>query len=401
MQTTTAIRKILFLKKRIRAIQGGSAAGKTIGIVCDLIDQAQRDKKPALTSIVSESFPHLKRGAMRDFQNIMEQQGYFNPQRWNKTDFIYTFETGSKIEFFSADMSDKVRGPRRQRLFINEVNNISFETFEQLEIRTEELIYLDWNPVSEFWFYDKVKMRPDVDFLVLTYKDNEGLSKSIVDSIEQRKNRKGWWQVFGLGQLGEVEGKIYFGWQIIDEIPHEARLERYGLDFGYTNDETAIAAVYYYNGGWIFDEVVYKKGMSNKDIADTLKTIPEKLTIADSAEPKSIDEIRSYGLNVQPAFKGKDSVRVGIQLIQDQPISITKRSVSGIKEYRNSFWAMDKDGNMISPNIPEKEGHFLAAARYAMSTLCRPKPVENYWDKIWSVELSGINSCKRPFNKGR
>lgn len=401
MQVTTAIKRIVNLNKRIRAVQGGSAAGKTIGIICDLIDRAQRDKAPTLTSIVSESFPHLKRGAMRDFQNIMEQQGYWNPSYWNKTDFIYTFETGSKIEFFSADMSDKVRGPRRQRLFINEANNVPFETFEQLEIRTEEFIYLDWNPVSEFWFYDKVKTRPDTEHLILTYKDNEGLPQTVIDSIELRKNRKGWWQVYGLGQLGEVEGKIYFNWKIIDEIPHEARLERYGLDFGYTNDPTAIVAVYYYDGGWIFDERVYKKGMSNKDIADTLKNMEEKLTIADSAEPKSIDEIRGYGLNIQPALKGRDSVRSGIQLIQDQPISITKQSVNMIKEYRSYLWAVDRDGNTISPNVPEKGNeHTMDAARYAMSTLCRPKPELNYWDKIWENELNNLPT-KKQFNKGR
>ncbi len=401
MKITTAIRKIVLLNKRIRAIQGGSAAGKTIGIVCNLIDLAGRDKVPTLTSIVSESFPHLKRGAMRDFQKIMEDRGYWNPSRWNKTDFIYTFETGSKIEFFSADMSDKVRGPRRQRLFINEANNVPFETFEQLEIRTEEFIYLDWNPVSEFWFYDKVKTRPDCEHLILTYKDNEGLPQTVIDSIELRKNRKGWWQVYGLGQLGEVEGKIYFNWKIIDDLPHEARLERYGLDFGYTNDPTAIVAVYYYDGGWIFDERVYKKGMSNKDIADTLKNMPEKLVIADSAEPKSIDEIRSYGLNIQPTQKGRDSVRTGIQLIQDQPISITRQSVNMIKEYRNYLWAVDRDGNMISPNVPEKgSDHAMDAARYAMSTLCRPKPELNYWDKIWEKELSGTSN-KKYINKGR
>ncbi len=326
---TSAVKKISKLTKRIRCIPGGTAAGKTIGIIEILIDLAQRDKSPTLTSIVSESFPHLKRGAIRDFLNIMETQKYFVPDRWNKTDYIYTFETGSKIEFFSADQPGKVRGPRRQRLFINEANNTPFETFEQLEVRTENVIFLDWNPSSEFWYYLELKgKREDLDELTLTYLDNEALPKSIIDSIESRKYRKDWWKVYGLGQLGELEGRIYTNWKIIDEIPHEARFERYGLDFGYTNAFTAIVAVYYYNGGWILDEKVYRKGMSNKEIADTLKAMPEKLVIADNAEPKSIDEIRSYGLNIQPAEKGKDSVRSGIQLMQDQPISITKQSVN-------------------------------------------------------------------------
>lgn len=363
---TTAVRKIATLEKRIRAIQGGTSAGKTIGVIEILIDQAQTDSTPTLTSIVSESFPHLKRGAMRDFLNIMEEQGYFKPELWNKTDYTYTLETGSKIEFFSADQPGKVRGPRRDRLFINEANNIPFETFEQLEVRTKEAIWLDWNPVNEFWFYDKVANRDDVEHIILTYKDNEGLAPEIVKSIEQRKERKDWWQVYGLGLLGEVEGKIYKGWEIIDEIPHQARLEKYGLDFGYTNDPTAIVAIYYYNGGYILDEVAYLKGLSNKQIADTLLTRIPALVIADSAEPKSIDEIRGYGINIQPADKGKDSVRNGIQYVQDQKISVTKRSLNVIKEYRNYLWQVDKDGKIL--NEPEHTfSHSMDAIRYGMN----------------------------------
>src|SRR3990167_790101 len=255
---TTSTKKITNLKKRIRAIQGGTSASKTVSIILYLIDRAQSDDEPKLTSIVSESFPHLKRGAMRDFLLIMETHNYFVPDRWNKSDFIYTFETGSKIEFFSADQPSKVRGPRRDRLFINEVNNIPFETFEQLEVRTNDFVFLDWNPVTEFWFYyDVLGKRNDVEHIKLTYLDNEGLSESIIKSIEQRKNRKGWWQVYGLGELGEVEGKIYKDWQIIDEIPHQARLERYGLDFGYSNDPSSLVAIYYYNGGYILDEILF------------------------------------------------------------------------------------------------------------------------------------------------
>src|SRR3990167_6865797 len=269
-EITLAIHKIAKLQKRIRAVQGGTSAGKTLGIVSVLVDLAQQDESPTITSIVSESFPHLKRGVMLDFLSVMQQQGYFKDKRWNKTDYTYTFETGSKIEFFSVDQPGKVRGPRRDRLFINEANNVPYETFDQLEVRTKEFIFLDWNPVSEYWFYDKVEKRPDCEKLILTYKDNEALDKRIIDSIEQRKERKGWWQVYGLGELGEVEGKIYKDWQIIDEVHHNARLERYGLDFGYSNDPTAIVAIYYYDGGYVFDEIVFQKGISNKQIADVL-----------------------------------------------------------------------------------------------------------------------------------
>lgn len=170
----------------------------------------------------------------------MTAHNYWKAKNWNATDSTYTFETGSKIEFFSVDNPDKLRGARRDRLFMNEANNWPFDAFEQLEVRTKDYVFLDWNPTNEFWFYTDVKPhRDDIDHIILTYKDNEALPQEIIDAIEKRKVRQSWWQVYGLGQLGEVEGRIYTGWAIIDELPHEARLERYGLDFGYTNDPTA------------------------------------------------------------------------------------------------------------------------------------------------------------------
>lgn len=371
---TTATKKIAALKKRIRAVQGGTSASKTISILLYLIHRAQSDEKPTLTSVVSESFPHLKRGAIKDFLDILKSHEYYKDSNWNKTDYVYSFETGSRIEFFSADQPGKVRGPRRDRLFINEVNNVPFETFEQLEVRTKDFVFLDWNPVSEFFFYtDVIGKRNDVEHITLTYQDNEALDPAIVASIEQRKERKGWWQVYGLGQLGEVEGKIYRDWQIIDDVPRNAHLEGYGLDFGYTNDPSTIVAVYRYDGGFIWDEITYQKGLSNKLLADILNNQVPKITIADSAEPKSIDEIKSYGVNILGAEKGPDSVRNGIQLIQDQKISVTKKSINIIREYRNFLWTVDRDGKVL--NEPEHMySHSMDAGRYLMSfILKKPK----------------------------
>lgn len=368
-QITQALKKIHNLKKRLRGIPGGTSAGKTIGCLQYLIMRAQTDTTPTLTSVVSESFPHLRRGAMRDWEKIMKEHQYFNEKNWDKTNSVYTYETGSKIEFFSVDQSEKVRGARRERLLINEANNISFQAFEELEVRTKEFVLLDWNPTNEFWWYTEViGKRTDAEQLILTYLDNEGLSKEIVDSIEQRKNRKGWWQVYGLGQLGEVEGKIYKDWQIIDEVPHEARFEGTGVDFGYSNDPTSVVGVYSYNGGFILDEIAYQKGLSNKQIADIQLGLdePQKLAVADSSEPKSIDEIKSYGVNIIGATKGQGSVNQGIQFVQDQKISVTKRSVNIIREYRNYMWKTDKEGKII--NEPEHQfSHSMDAIRYRLS----------------------------------
>lgn len=367
-QATKAVHKIAEMKKRLRIVQGGSSAGKTIAILLILIDIAQ-STKGKLISVVSETLPHLKRGAIRDFINIMEAHGYYKDDLWSKTEFTYTFETGTKIEFFSADSADKVRGPRRDILFINECNNVSYETYTQLAIRTNETIFLDYNPVQAFWVHEELIPTVSHDFLVLTYKDNEALPQTIVQEIESRRNNAQFWRVYGEGQLGEAEGRIFTGWQIIDSVPHEARLERFGLDFGYTNDPSAIVAIYYYNGSYILDELAYTKGLSNKQIADVILNQPRKaLTIADSAEPKSIDEIRSFGVNILPCVKGAGSVQYRIQLAQNEQISITKRSTNLIKEYRNYLFLKDREGTIT--NEPDHLwSHGMDAFMYALASL--------------------------------
>jgi phage terminase large subunit len=369
---TTALKKILKLLKRLKIIQGGSSAGKTIAILLALIDIAQTQNNQII-SVVSESMPHLKRAAMRDFLKILATHKYYNENNWNATDSIYTFpETGSIIEFFPATDSDKVHGPRRDYLFINECNNVPYEVYTQLALRTNKDIYLDYNPVMEFWVHDEIMANPDAifDFIILTYLDNEGLPDTIISEIEALKRNEMLWRVYGLGILGELQGQIYKDWRIIHEIPHEARLERIGVDFGYTNDPTAIIALYYYNGGYILDELAYQKQMSNKMIADVLKTMPPVVISADAAEPKSIDELKGYDLSVVPSAKGKGSINHGIQLVQQQRISMTERSINLIKEYRNYSWATDALGKVLKPARPvDVFNHGLDAVRYAFSTL--------------------------------
>lgn len=371
-QNTTATKKIFQLKKRIRAVAGGTSASKTISILVWCIDYAQSVKNE-LISVVSESYPHLEKGAMLDFENIMKAHGYWKDELWNKTKHVYTFETGTKLEFFSVDTYGKAHGPRRDVLFVNECNNLEFKIVDQLITRTRKIVWLDWNPSSEFWFYTEMQPnRNDIDFITLTYKDNEALDETMVTEIEGHKYNKMWWQVYGLGQLGDVEGRIYTGWNIIDEIPHEARLERYWLDFGYSNDPTSLGGVYRYNGGFVVDEITYQKRLLNSQIAGILNNLPKVLTVADSAEPKSIDEIKSYGVMILPAEKGKDSVNNGIQIIQDQRISITRRSVNTLKEYRNYMWETDKDGKIL--NVPIGIwNHSMDGIRYAITSLCRPQ----------------------------
>lgn len=362
---TTATQKIKQLNKRVRLVPGGTSASKTVSILLYLIALAQTDTRPTLTSVVSESFPHLKRGAMRDYINILQEHGYFKDSRWNKTDATYNFETGSVMEFFSADQSAKVRGPRRDRLFANEVNNMRRETWVQLLIRTRQFAIADWNPTSDFWIYEDYGINeaqmttttPDSEVCILTYKDNEALEPAIVQEIESRRDNKAWWLPYGEGKRGAVEGKIYKDWDIIDSIPHQARLVSRGLDFGFSHDPAVLVDIYLYNGGYIVDEQFYRLGMKNNDIANYINNLPEPQTLvtADAAEPKSIDELRMHGVGVIGSIKGQGAVHRRIDYVQQQKVSMTKRSINIIKSYRNYMWKTDKEGNIL--NEPD---HYLS-----------------------------------------
>ena len=371
-QDTTSTKKIFSLKKRIRAVSGGTSASKTISIIVWLIDYAQTSKEEILT-VVAESYPHLNLGAMRDFKSVMISHGYWEDKRWNESSHTYTFPGKTILEFISFDKFGKAHGPRRDILFINEANNIPYHIADQLITRTRKIVWMDWNPSEEFWFYTNIQgKRDDVDFITLTYKDNEALDDVTIKEIESHKDNVQWWQVYGLGQLGEVQGRIYTGWQIVDSIPHEARLVRRGMDFGYSVDPTVIIDCYEYNGGFILDEICYQKGLSNKSIADLLLAKNGSiLTIADSAEPKSIDEIRNYGVNIIGATKGPGSVYQGIQYVQAQKISVTATSVKTIKAYRNYMNRLDKRTGLFL-NEPDDSIHEwsnpMDAIRYSFSS---------------------------------
>lgn len=333
-----------------------------------MIQLAQTDETPTITSVVTDTFPNIRTGARRDFLNIMQGQGYFQEKAWNKTDSTYTFPNGSIIEFFSLkENSEKARGGRRDRLFVNECNRISFASFEELEVRTRQSIYLDWNPTSEFWYNTEVNgKRDDVEFIILTFKDNEALDDETKKSILQRRSRRQWWLVYGEGQLGEINGRIYTDWKCIDEVPHEARLVRRGINFGYSVDDLGVVDVYEHNGGFILDEVVYGKGIGNRKLFEILDELPKALHIADSAEPKSIAELLSYGLMIKGANKGKGSVSQGVQYVQEQRISYTKKSLNIDREYRNYLWETDRDGKILP--VPQRGFHFIMdAIRYALT----------------------------------
>jgi phage terminase large subunit len=381
---TTALKKLLRLKKRIKVVRGGTSASKTFSILPILIDRAI--KTPDLEiSVVSESIPHLRRGALKDFLKIMMALGRYNDNQFNKSTLKYTFVNGSYIEFFSVDQPDKLRGARRNVLYVNECNNVDFDSYYQLAIRTSGEIWLDYNPSSLFWVDRELLTQDDVDFITLTYLDNEALSDTIVKEIESAKEKaktssywENWWQVYGLGQTGSLEGVCIPEWQEIN-LPTEARLLCYGMDWGYSNDPTSLIAMYKYNDAYIFDELIYQKGLLNSDISDLLKTNGvNDIVYADSAEPKSIAELNSYGHNVLPVTKGRDSIVYGLNLINQNKVYVTSRSKNLINELQNYIWMTDKQGNKLNKPI-DAYNHAIDAMRYAMTSQLENPHKGNYY----------------------
>lgn len=373
MIITTAIDKIEALQKRIKIIQGGTSAGKTYSVLAVLITKAASYARTEI-SIVAESIPHLRRGALKDFLKIMKENNRYFDERFNKSLLRYEFSNGSVIEFFSADDSSKLRGARRDILYINECNNVTFESYNELAIRTKKEVYLDFNPANEFWVHKELKDEPDSDFLILTYKDNEALDNSIVQQIEKNRLKAetsaywaNWWRVYGLGEIGMLEGVIFSNWKTIDTLPKDAKLIGIGLDFGYTNDPTAIIEIYNYNGQRILNELKYQTGMLNSDIA---KELPKHVPVyADSSEPKSIEEIKRYGITIKGVTKGKDSINYGIDVMQRQEYLVTSNSVNLIKELRAYCWDTDKAGTRLNKPI-DTNNHAIDALRYhEMETL--------------------------------
>jgi len=381
-QRTTAINKILALKKRIKIVQGGTSAGKTYGILPILIDRAAKTPNTEI-SVVSESIPHLRRGALRDFLKIMKSINRYVDDRYNKTLLKYEFANGSFIEFFSADDSSKLRGGRRSILYINECNSVSFESFNELSIRTKDECFLDYNPTAEFWVQTELEGQEDAEKIILTYKDNEALDKGIIDQIEKNIKKaetsnywKNWVRVYVDGEMGQLEGVVFSNWKPIDTIPNEARLIGIGVDFGYTNDPTSIIEVYKMNETRILNEVTYQTGLLNSDIA---KILPRDVPVyADSAEPKSIADIQRYGITIKGVTKGRDSINYGIDVMQRENYLVTSQSTNLIKELRSYCWDTDKTGKRLNKPI-DNFNHAIDAVRYhEMETLGMNKNYGSY-----------------------
>lgn len=345
--------------------QGGTSSSKTWSILQLLFFIALR-RENYVISVVSETLPHLKRGAMRDFQRILESVEMQGDENHNKS--TNTFRIGTSIiEFFSADDSTKMRGARRDVLYINECNNVDKRAFDELSVRTRIATFVDYNPTAEFYIHDFMNERKsgDYTFIQSTYKDNQYLDENVIKEIESRREIDPvWWKVYGEGNVGTYEGVIFSNWSTCKDIP-ETPKRVLGLDFGFTNDPTTIIDVRYADGQLYIDELLYQTRLTNNEIASFIDSVDGKpLVICDSAEPKSIAELQLMGIRAIGAEKGADSIRSGIDAMKQYHMNVTARSTNVIKELRNYRWKVDRSGKSL--NEPTTLwNHTIDAIRYA------------------------------------
>jgi phage terminase large subunit len=382
---TKAYYKILNLIKSnpdedVFVIRGGQGASKTISIIELLILSLCSSTKEA--TILSSELSKMKRTVIRDYKKVCKDWGVLeNEHDFNKSESKHEYFNGSYLDFLGADVNDVGKGFRRDILYINEADKMDVDTAVQF-ISRASLTIIDYNPDSLFWGDDYIN---ENNFITLTFEDNEYLASSEVKSILDYKNKgffnsdlptesifgdgniknKYWsnkWRVYGLGLVGNLDGIVFDNYSIVKDVPDGARLVGIGLDFGYTNDPTAATEIYTYNGKRVLNEVIYRTGMLNGDIA---KVLPKDGTYvyADSAEPKSIEEIRRTGVNIMPVTKGADSIMFGIQTMQTQEYLITSTSKNVINEFQKYIWQKDKRGDTLNKPI-DMYNHAIDGIRY-------------------------------------
>jgi len=371
-QRTTAINKILKLNKRTKAIQGGTSAGKTYGILPVLIDKCLKQKGLEV-SVVAESVPHLKRGVIKDFKKILESTQRWSREQWHSTDSRYTFRNGSYVEFFSADDNSKLRGARRDILYVNEANNIEFESYSELSVRTKQEVYLDWNPTHRFWYHEHLEGDEDLDFLILNYLDNESCPESAIEYILKAKEKAktipywdNWYKVYGLGQTGMLQGTVFSNWTTGEfdiSLPY-----CHGLDFGFNPDPCGLVkvAVDQKSKKIYLEEKAYLTNLGTDDIETLLKNRIENngLIIADSASKLTIHDLRQRGINMQACIKGAGSILADLKLMMDYELIICGESPNLKMELNNYIWNDKKAGIPI-----DKYNHLIDPARYAFRRL--------------------------------
>jgi phage terminase large subunit len=364
IDTTNVFHKAYKSSTRITCLQGGTRSSKTYSLCQLFIVKALRETGKVFT-ICRKTLPALKGTAYRDIINLLKELDLYREENHNKSELSYVLGNNNLLEFISIDQSQKIRGRKRNYLWLNEANEFTYEDYQQLILRTTEQIYLDYNPSDPYsWIYDKVITRDDCTFIKSTYKANPFLDKDTIAEIERLKDLDpDYWRVYGMGEIGSIQTMIFRNFQLVDEV--QGRLIGYGLDFGFTNSPTALVAVYQSDDNLYIKEMLYEKRLTNTDLANKMKEFRidrQSEIIGDSAEPKSIEEIYRQGFNIKPAKKGA-GIHLGIDIMRRYKLHITKDSLNAIKEFRGYKWATDKNGDVL--NVPVKvNDHLIDATRY-------------------------------------
>lgn len=348
------------------SMQGSSRSGKTYNIMIWLVAMAVKNK--LTISIVRRTLPSIKMTVLRDFKDIMIRLKIYNDRKFNKSEMVYTFPNGSIIEFFSVDNEQKIRGAKRDILFCNEANELDFDKWTQLMLRTTMFKIIDYNPSfsESHWIHRIVNQNKDTAFHITTYNDNPYLEDEVIKAIESLKDTDpNLWKVYGLGVMGEIEGLI-FHFKEVKEVPEYAKKKHYrGIDFGYTNDPTAIVDVYVHDKTIYIEEIAYRTHMLTSDIISELKDDTTIDVISESADPRLVDEIYNAGINIYPVTKFPDSINAGIAKMKEFKLCVTERSINVQKEFKNYIYQRDKEGNFINKPI-DKFNHAIDAIRYVV-----------------------------------
>ena len=352
--------------KKIVVEQGGTRSGKTYNILLWIIFHYCAKYTGQTITIARKTFPAVRSSVMRDFFDILKQHQLYNEDYHNKSNSEYILN-GNLVEFVSLDQPQKIRGRKRDLAFLNEANELTFEDWQQIVFRTNGRIILDYNPSDSFhWIYDRVIPREDADFYQTTYQDNPFLDATIVAEIERLKQTdEHYWRVYGLGERGTNRAQV-FQFTTYQQLPPQAKFLSYGLDFGFTNDPSALVACYQWGDNLYFQEVLYSTNLTNQDLSQMFTKFEVGRydeVFADSSEPKSIEELHRMGFNVKPTAKGADSVNAGIDMLKRYKLHVNGSNL--VKEMENYKWLEDKNGNLL--NKPEdKYNHAIDALRYGV-----------------------------------
>ena len=349
---------------KVVSAQGSSRSSKTYNILIFLIAYVLEHPKTSL-SVVRKTLPALKGSVFRDFKEIVQDRfKLWDSRAMNKSDMVYTFPNGSFVEFFSTDNEQKIRGRKRDILYANEANEISYIEWQQLVMRTTMFSIVDYNPsfTDEHWLCGLNK-DPRTCHFISTYKDNPFLEQTIIDEIESlRDKNKTLWTVYGLGQQAMAEGLVFPEFDIVESFPSNAMRVAAGLDFGYSLDPTAIVKCGVVDGKMYLDEICYRTHMLASDIIKVLKALSLHV-YADSADPRLIQEIANAGIVIYPADKYKGSIMGGLTKMMEYRLCVTRRSANLIKELKNYVYEQDKDGRYINEPI-DAYNHCVDSIRY-------------------------------------